>query len=116
MEVQIFGTRKCADTRKAQRFFSERRVRAHFVDLAERAASRGELTRFVQRFGIAALIDSGSRRYADLGLGAARLSDERWLMLLTEEPLLLRTPLVRCQNRLTVGVSESEWASWIAAS
>jgi len=43
MEVQIFGTRKCANTRKAQRFFSERRVRAHFVNLVERPASRGEL-------------------------------------------------------------------------
>lgn len=116
MEVQIFGTRKCADTRKAQRFFSERRIRAHFVDLAERPAARGELTRFVQRFGVSALVDVESRRYADLGLRAARFSDERWLALLVDEPLLLRTPLVRCQQRLTVGLAESEWASWIAAS
>ena len=116
MEVQIFGTRKCADTRKAQRFFSERRVRAHFVDLAERPASRGELTRFVQRLGVSALVDADSRRYADLGLGAARLSDEGWLAMLTEEPMLLRTPLVRCQNRLTVGLAEGEWAQWIENS
>ncbi|HEV2179399.1 MAG TPA: ArsC/Spx/MgsR family protein [Gemmatimonadaceae bacterium] len=116
MEVQIFGTRKCADTRKAQRFFSERRVRAHFVNLAERAASRGELTRFVQRFGVSALVDVESRRYADLGLRAAGLSDDRWLALLVEEPLLLRTPLVRYQQRLSVGLAESEWASWLAGS
>ncbi|HKV50893.1 MAG TPA: ArsC/Spx/MgsR family protein [Gemmatimonadaceae bacterium] len=115
MEVQIFGTRKCADTRKAQRFFSERRVRVHFVDLAERAASRGEITRFVQRFGVLALVDEESRRYADLGLRTARLPDERWLTVLTEEPMLLRTPLVRCQHRLTVGIAESEWASWIVS-
>jgi len=116
MEVQIFGTRKCADTRKAQRYFSERRVRSHFVDLAERPASRGELTRFVQRFGVSALVDEESRRYADLGLRTARLSDERWLSMLTAEPMLLRTPLVRCQNRLTVGLAESEWAPWIVGS
>lgn len=116
MEVQIFGTRKCADTRKAQRFFSERRVRAHFVNLAERAASRGELARFVQRFGVSALVDVESRRYADLGLRVAGISDERWLALLVEEPLLLRTPLVRYQQRLSVGLAESEWASWIAGS
>lgn len=116
MEVQIFGTRKCADTRKAQRFFSERRVRAHFVNLTERPAARGELMRFVQRFGVSALVDVESRRYADLGLRAARLSDERLLALLVDEPLLLRTPLVRCQQRLTVGLAESEWASWIAGS
>lgn len=116
MEVQIFGTRKCADTRKAQRFFSERRVRAHFVNLVERPAARGELMRFAQRFGVSALVDVESRRYADLGLRAARLSDERLLALLVDEPLLLRMPLVRCQQRLTVGLAESEWASWIAGS
>ncbi len=116
MEVQIFGTRKCADTRKAQRFFSERRVRAHFVNLSERPASRGELMRFAQRFGVSTLVDVESPRYTDLGLRAARLSDERWLALLVDEPLLLRTPLVRCQQRLTVGLAESEWASWISGS
>ncbi len=116
MEVQIFGTRKCADTRKAQRFFSERRVRAHFVNLAERPASRGELTRFVQRFGVSALVDVESPRYTTLGLRATRLSDERLLALLVDEPLLLRTPLVRFQQRLSVGLAESEWASWIASS
>ena len=50
MEVQIFGVRKSADTRKALRFFAERRIRTHFVDLQEWPASPGELRRFVQRF------------------------------------------------------------------
>ena len=77
MEVQIFGTKKSSDTRKALRFFAERRVKTHFVDLNERAASRGELTRFAQKFGIGALIDRTSRRYAELGLAHARLTDER---------------------------------------
>jgi len=114
MEVQIFGTRKSSETRKALRFFAERRVKTHFVDLAERAASRGELTRFAQRFGVAALVDTGSRRYADLGLRAAGLSDERWLERLVDEPLLLRLPLVRQQNRLSIGGAEAEWKSWLA--
>ena len=52
MEVQIFGVKKSADTRKALRFFAERRVKTHFVDLNERAASLGELRRFVQKFGL----------------------------------------------------------------
>src|SRR5688500_5775129 len=60
MEVQIFGVKKSADTRKALRFFSERRVRTHFVDLMEREISDGELQRFVQRFGLDALIDRNS--------------------------------------------------------
>ena len=113
MEVQIFGTKKSADTRKALRFFSDRRVKTHFVDLAERAASAGELKRFAQKFGVQALIDRDSRRFAELGLGHAHYSDERWLEKLVDEPMLLRVPLVRQQNRLTIGVAEGEWKSWV---
>lgn len=116
MEVQIFGTKKSADTRKALRFFSERRIKTHFVDLAERPASLGELRRFAQKFGVSALVDPESKRYAELGLRHARLSDERWLEKLVEEPLLLRMPLVRQQHRLTVGLAEGEWKAWVAAS
>lgn len=115
MEVQIFGTRKSAETRKALRFFAERRVKTHFVDLTQRAASKGELTRFAQKFGVRALVDEGSRRFADLGLGHAALSDERWLEKLVEEPLLLRQPLVRSGPRLTLGVDESAWKEWLAS-
>jgi arsenate reductase-like glutaredoxin family protein len=115
MEVQVFGTKKCADTRKALRFFAERRVKTHFVDLNERAASLGELTRFAQKFGVGALIDSSSRRYEVLGLTSARYSDERWLDRLAEEPMLLKTPLVRWQNKLTIGAAEETWRAWVAA-
>jgi arsenate reductase len=113
MEVQIFGTKKSSDTRKALRFFAERRVKTHFVDLMERAASPGELKRFAQKFGVGELIDKESRRYQELGLAHARYSDERWLERLAEEPLLLRQPLVRQQNRLTVGAAENEWKEWV---
>ena len=112
--VQIFGTRKSSDTRKAQRFFAERRVQIHFVDLAERAASLGELRRFAQKFGVRALVDSEAKRYRELGLSAAALSEERWLDLLMDEPLLLRMPLVRNGNQLTVGLAEAEWRAWTA--
>jgi len=112
MEVQIFGIRKSADTRKALRFFSERRVKTHFVDLNERAASLGELKRFAQKFGIGALIDAESARFRDLGLRHARMSDESWLTKLTEEPLLLKVPLVRNGNQLTIGLEEATWKSW----
>jgi len=112
MEVQIFGVKKSSDTRKALRFFSERRIKTHFVDLSERAASPGELKRFVQKFGIDRLIDQESKRYADLGLRHARLSDERWLEKLVEEPLLLRMPLVRNGNALTIGLAEQDWTGW----
>ena len=115
MEIQIFGTRKSPETRKALRFFAERRVKVHFVDLQERSASPGELHRFAHKFGVTALVDRGSRRFADLGLTAARLSDERWLEKLVQEPLLLRTPLVRNRHALTIGDAEATWREWLSA-
>jgi len=114
MEVQVFGVRKSADTRAALRFFAERRIKVHFVDLIERAASLGELRRFAQRFGAPALLDRESKRFAELGLRTALLSDERWLAKLVDEPLLLRMPLVRCQKLLTVGPAQPTWKEWVA--
>lgn len=113
MEVQIFGIKKDADTRKALRFFAERRVKTHFVDFAERTASLGELKRFAQRFGVTALIARGSKRYQELGLSHSNYTDERWLEKLCEEPLLLKMPLARAGNRLTIGLAETEWRSWL---
>lgn len=113
MEVQIFGIRKSSDTRKALRFFAERRIKTHFVDLNERAASLGELRRFAQKFGIGALIDSGSAAFQDLGLRHARMSDDSWLARLSEEPLLLKIPLVRNGAQLTIGLEEGVWKAWL---
>jgi arsenate reductase len=116
MEVQIFGTRKSADTRKAQRFFTERRIKVHFVDLNERAVSLGELRRFAQKFGVGSLIDKGSVRYLDLGLQHSRMNDDSWLAKLADEPLLLMQPLVRFGQKVTLGIAESDWKTWIASA
>jgi arsenate reductase-like glutaredoxin family protein len=113
MEVQILGTAKSRETRAAQRFFAERRVRMHFVDLKKRAATKGELQKWAQKFGVTALIDKSSRRYAELGLGAARLDDARWMETLAAEPLLLVMPLVRWQHKVTIGEALTEWTQWI---
>jgi arsenate reductase-like glutaredoxin family protein len=112
MEVQIFGTRKSPDTRHAMRFFAERRVKTHFVDLHERPASAGELRRFVQKFGIAAIVDTASKRYGELGLRAANYGEDRWLDILVSEPLLLRVPLARFGQKLAVGRDEATWREW----
>ena len=85
MNIQVFGTRKCRDTRAVLRFFAERRIKIHFVDLTVRAASKWELTRFAQRFGVEALIDRDSRRFTELGLGAGSYSESRWLERLEQE-------------------------------
>lgn len=113
LNIQIFGTRKCRATRAALRFFAERRLKVHFSDLAVRPASRGELTRFAQRFGLAALIDRDSKRFAELGLSGGSYSDARWLERLEAEPMLLRTPLVRNGNQLTVGEADDTWKRWV---
>ena len=112
MNIQIFGTRKCKDTQKAIRFFKERRIQIHFVDLKERAASPGELKRFIQKFGVRELVDRESKRFQELGLGAAVLGDKHWEDKLALEPLLLKTPLVRNGNQLTLGHAQEEWKSW----
>jgi arsenate reductase-like glutaredoxin family protein len=112
LEVQIFGVKKSSDTRKALRFFAERRVKTHFVDLMERAAAPGELKRFVQKFGLDRLIDKESKRYEELGLKHSRYSDETWFDKLVDEPLLLRMPLVRNGTALTVGLAEQDWKDW----
>ena len=85
----------------------------HFVDLAERPAALGELRRFAQKFGVAALLDRDSRRFAELGLAPARYSDDRWLEKLVEEPMLLVMPLVRWQHKVTVGLAEGTWREWV---
>jgi len=113
MTVQIFGFRNDADTRKAQRFFAERRIVVHFVDLAERPASPGELRRFKERFGAEALVNRASPRFRDLGLSAAGDSPERLLARAVAEPGLLHTPLVRCGSRVSVGHAPDEWAAWV---
>ena len=112
MNVQIFGTKKSSETRKALRFFAERRIKTHFVDLNERAASLGELKRFAQKFGVQALLDREGRRFKDLGLTHSHMGDERWLNKLVDDPLLLRMPLIRNVNRLSIGDAEAEWKSW----
>lgn len=115
MPVQIFGVRNDADVRKAERFFKERRIEVHFVDFKQRAPSRGELRRFFDRFGEERLIDRTAKRFRSLGLQTAFYGDDRWLEIACEEPMILRQPLVRNGNRLTVGHAEDEWKEWVAS-
>jgi arsenate reductase-like glutaredoxin family protein len=113
MEVQVFGVQNDADTRKALRFFKERRVKVHFVDFKQRAPSPGELRRFFDRFGEERLIDRKAKRFAALGLQQAYYGNERWLEIASEEPLILKMPLVRSGNRVSVGLDEPGWRSWL---
>ena len=115
MEVQIFGIRKSAETRKALRFFAERRIKSHFVDLDERTLAAGELKRFVQKFGLDPLLDRDGKHYAEMGLRYANYSEQRMLEKVMDEPRLLHLPLVRQigGNGLTIGMAEAEWKAWV---
>ena len=114
MNIQLFGTKKCADTRKAERFFNERGIKLHVVDLAQKGMSAGELRNIAGRVGgLEALIDRAGKRYLDRGLKYAAPTGPRVEQMLVEDPLLLRTPIVRCDGRATVGYAPGVWQGWI---
>ena len=109
MNVQIFGTNKSQDTKKALRFFKERGIEPQFVDLQQREIAPGELNRFVSKFGLDALVDSGGKAYKDAGLEHLRVSDDAMLQKLIDEPKLMVQPLVRSGNTLSAGWDEPLW-------
>lgn len=112
--IQIFGTKKCADTRKAERFFSERRVRVHLIDLATKGMSPGELRSVAARVGgFEALIDRGSKRYIEAGLAHSAPTGARIELKLLEDPLLMKTPVVRNGQDATVGYAPERWQQWL---
>jgi arsenate reductase len=114
MNVQLFGTKKCADSRKAERFFKERGVGLHVVDLGAKKMSPGELRNVASRVGgMEALIDRDGKRYVERGLKYAAPTGPRIEQMLADDPLLLRTPIVRSDGRATVGYAPEVWQRWI---
>jgi arsenate reductase len=112
--IQIFGTKKCNETRKAERFFKERGVRVQSIDLAQKGMSEGELRSVANSVGgMTALIDAGGKRYLDRGLKYAAPTGPRLEALLLEDPLLLRTPIVRAGKQATVGFQPDTWKTWL---
>jgi arsenate reductase len=115
MSWQVFGTKKCADTRKAERFFKERSVSVQLIDLAQKGMSPGELRAVAARVGgIEALIDREGKRYVDKGLKYAAPTGARIEAILLADPLLLRTPIVRSASGATVGFQPDVWNRWLA--
>jgi arsenate reductase len=110
--VQIFGHERDPATRAAIRFFKERRVAIHLVDITRKPIARGELRRFVDRFGARALIDDASKAYRDGGLAYLRMDDAEVVERVLANQSLLRLPLVRFGNESTVGHDETRWKGW----
>jgi arsenate reductase-like glutaredoxin family protein len=115
VNVQVFGFNDDADTRKALRFFSERRIAVHFVNLAERPPAKGELRRFQEKYGAAALIDRDAPKFRALGLHVRGDSPERMLERALTEPRILKLPLVRIGSRVGIGSMPDDWLAWIEA-
>lgn len=109
MNIQIFGTSKCADTRKARRWFKERRIPFQDVDLKKVGMSRGELSSVKNAVGLEAMID---QTHPDAALLAHLAYDQDKLDKLFEDPTLLHTPVVRNGRQATVGYCPQVWESW----
>ena len=114
MNVQLFGTKKCAETRKAERYFKERGIKLHIVDLVQKGMAAGELRNVAARLGgMEALIDRQGKRYLERGLAYSAPTGPRIEQALVDDPLLLRTPIVRSEGRATVGFAPEIWKTWL---
>ena len=112
--VQIFGVKNSQGTRAAERFFKERSVPIHFVDLKVKPMSPGEIRRFIDKFGLSALIDTEGKAYADAGLKYLKVSDAELLDRIEKQPALLRLPLVRAANQVSIGLNQDAWKAMLA--
>lgn len=111
MNIQIFGTKKCKDTGKAVRFFKERGIKIHQIDLTEKGMSKGELSSVSRSVPFEELIDKNGKEYEKMNLKFIKHDIEKVLL---ENPRLIRTPVVRNGTKATCGFHENIWKEWIA--
>ena len=109
MNIQIFGKSKCFDTKKAERYFKERRIKYQYIDLNRYGISRGELQSVKNAVGLENLIDE---KHPDAALLKYLAYDEDKLGKLLEDPRLLKTPIVRNGKQATVGYCPEVWSGW----
>jgi len=110
MNIQIFGTKKCQDTRKAERFFKERRIQYHFRDLSEKGISPGELENISRSIPTEELLDREGKQFKKRNLGFMVFNTEEELL---SDPLLFKTPIVRNGKHATIGYTPEVWLEWI---
>ena len=112
MNIQIFGTTKCFDTKKAQRYFKERNIKVQFINLKERSMSKGELTSVMQAVGgMDKLINPKAKDQDTLALLKYIADDDKFEKLLENQQILL-TPIVRNGKQATVGYQPDIWKNW----
>jgi arsenate reductase (glutaredoxin) len=110
MNIQIFGIKKCQDTRKAERFFKERSLKYQFIDLTEKSLSKGELNSIKTSVSLENLIDSNGKQYQKRNLKYLVHNIEEELL---NDPLLFKTPIVRNGPKATVGYRPEIWTEWL---
>jgi arsenate reductase (glutaredoxin) len=105
--IQIIGTKKCKDTAKAIRFFQERSLKSAFLDLNEKALSKGELENITRVLQVDSLLDTSSKEYEKLNLKYMKFNIFEKLL---EHPLLIKTPIIRYGKKVIHGVKPESWA------
>jgi arsenate reductase (glutaredoxin) len=113
MNIQIFGTLKCQETRKAQRYFKERKIPFQFINLVERGLSKGELNSVKAVIGVDNLIDREGKEYARRNLKYLAHNVEEELL---NGPLLFKTPIVRNGSKVTIGYEPDVWKEWTSSN
>ncbi len=112
MNIQIFGTKKCFDSKKAERFFKERNIKFQFIDLNEKSMSKGEFNSVLNSVNINDLINTKSKEYAKLNFNNIRSSEVKTELLLKNQKVI-KTPVVRNGKEATVGYNLDIWNKWI---
>ncbi len=115
-KIQVFGLADSQATRAALRFFRERRIVATFVDVRKRPIAAEELRPFLDRLGAPALVDVESRAYRDAGLARATMDTASLVARIHSDARILRLPLVRYGDKVTVGPGRGAWSAWLAAT
>ena len=109
LNIQVFGLKKCRETQKAERYFKERKIPFHFVDLREKGLSKGELEKVKATVGIDKLLNRDGKEYSRLSMQYIVHNREEMML---KYPLLLNTPIVRNGLQATVGYCPEIWQTW----
>jgi arsenate reductase len=110
MNIQIFGRKSCSESRKAERYFKERRISVQFIDLKEKGFSPKELESVARPIGYENLLDRECKRFKEKGL--AFMSPSRVPQVLLDDPELVKTPVVRNGSQATQGFRPEVWKTW----
>ena len=112
MNIQIFGTKKCNDTKRAERYFKERRIKYQFIDMKEKGMSKGEFTVVAQaNGGIDNMLDMNCKDQNTLSL-IKYIAEEDKLEKILENPQVIKTPVVRNGKLSTLGYQPEIWKMW----